>query len=208
MALTKAVIINKDAMLPLPIPVMFNPPEYQLTKTSRFAELKVPGLATSVLQYVGSEQHTLSMELFFDTTDTKIDVRTRTAAISGLTAVQEKTKAPPRLLLIWGSLLFPCVLTSVREHFDYFNALGMPLRARLSVEFKGYDQLESAIGALPLALVDQVARYAMKSGDTLQSVAAKQLGDPARWRVIARANGIENPRALGKSITLNIPGSR
>ena len=208
MALTKAVIINKDALVPLPIPVMFNPPEYQLTKTSRFAELKVPGLATSVLQYVGSEQQTLSMELFFDTTDTKIDVRTRTAAISNLLAVQSKTKAPPRLLLIWGSLLFPCVLTSVREQFDYFNALGMPLRARLTVEFKGYDKLESALGSAPLALVDQVARYAMKSGDTLQSVAAKQLGDPARWREIARANGIENPRAVGKSITLKIPGIR
>jgi nucleoid-associated protein YgaU len=208
MALTKAVIINKDALLPLPIPVMFNPPEYQLTKTSRFAELKVPGLTTSVLQYVGSEQQTLSMELFFDSTDTMIDIRIRTAAISGLLAVDEKTKAPPRLMLIWGSLLFPCVLTSVREHFDYFNALGMPLRARLSVEFKGYDQLESVLGALPLALVDQVARYVMKGGDTLQSVAAKQLGNPGQWRVIARANGIENPRAVATSISLNIPGSK
>ena len=205
MALTKAVIINKDAAIPLPIPVMFNPPDYQMTRTSRFAELKVPGLPGSVLQYVGSDAQTLNMELFFDTTDTGIDVRTRTEAIVNLTAIQSLTQAPPRLLLLWGSLIFPCVLTSVKQHYEYFNSLGMPLRARLSVEFKGNDKLEALIAQVPLPQIDQAVRYAAKSGDTLQSIAATQLNDPGKWRLIARNNGIDNPRAIGQGLRLSIP---
>lgn len=205
MALTKAVIVNKDAKIPLPIPVMFNPPEYQLTRTSRFAELKVPGLPGSILQYVGSDAQTLTMELFFDTTDTGADVRTRTEAIVNLTALAPSTQAPPRLLLLWGSLIFPCVLLSVKQHYEHFNSLGMPLRARLNVEFKGNDKLETLIAEMPLPLIDQAIRHAVKTGETLQTIAAEQMGDPNKWRQIAQANGIDDPRAVDKGLQLTIP---
>lgn len=205
MALTKAVIVNTDAKIRLPIPVMFNPPEYQLTRTSRFAELKVPGLPSSILQYVGSDAQTLTMELFFDTTDTGIDVRIRTEAIVNLTLVDSSTHAPPRLLLLWGSLIFPCVLISVKQRYDYFNSLGMPLRARLNVEFKGNDKLEKLIAGLPLPLIDQAVRHVVKTGETLQAIAAEQLDDPNKWRQIAQANGIDDPRAVPGGLQLNIP---
>src|SRR5688572_24075277 len=122
MALTKAVIINKDAALPLAIPVMFNPTGYSLTKTNQFAEIRIPGLPTTILQYVSGDAQTLSTELFFDTTDTGIDVRSRTAAIANLTRPDPITLAPPRVLLLWGSLVFQCVLISVREEFEHFNS--------------------------------------------------------------------------------------
>lgn len=205
MALTKAVIVNTDARIPLPIPVMFNPPEYQLTRTSRFAEIEVPGLPSSVLQYVGSDAQTLTMELFFDTTYTGVDVRTRTEAIVNLTVLDPLTKAPPRLLLLWGSLIFPCVLISVKQHYEYFNSLGMPLRARLNVEFKGNDKLENLVAQLPLSQVDQAVRHIVKTGETLQAIAAEQLGDPGKWRQIAQANNIDDPRAVPAGAQLNIP---
>lgn len=205
MALTKAVIVNKDAMIPLPIPVMFNPPDYQLTKTNRFAELKVPGLPGSVLQYVGSDAQSLTMELFFDTTDTGVDVRTRTEAITSLTKPVSSTKAPPRLLLLWGSLIFPCVLISVKQHYEYFNSLGMPLRAKLNVEFKGNDKLETLLAEMPLPLIDQAVRHMVKGGDSLQSIASEQMGDPKKWRQIAQANAIDDPRNLADGLKLSIP---
>lgn len=205
MALTKAVIVNTDAKIPLPIPVMFNPPEYQLTRTSRFAEIKVPGLPSSVLQYVGSDAQTLTMELFFDTTNSGVDVRTRTEAIVNLTAPNPLTKAPPRLLLLWGSLIFPCVLVSVKQHYEYFNSLGMPLRARLNVEFKGHDKLENLIAQLPLPQIDQAVRHIVKTSETLQEIATEQLGDPNKWRKIAEVNNIDDPRAMQGEIQLIIP---
>jgi len=204
-ALAKAVIMNLDARIPLPIPVMFNPPDYALSKTNQYAEMKIPGLPSSVLQFVHGDAQTLSMELLFDTTDTGADVRIRTAAISNLTQPHVRTHAPPRLLLLWGSLAFPCVLISVRQHFDYFNALGMPLRARLTVEFKGNDTLESMIAAAPLALIDQVTRYIVKNGDTLQGIAAALFEDSTKWRDIATANNMDDPRSISVGVRIEIP---
>ena len=204
MALTKAVIVKLDPPGAAPIPVMFNPPRYELAKTNRFAEIKVPGLPASVLQFVSGEAKSLTMELFFDTTDSGADVRGRAGQIAGLAEPDALTKAPPRLLLLWGSLAFPCFLVSVRKSFDYFDALGMPLRARLTVEFKGYDTASLAPAAgLPLA--EPATRYVAKAGDTLQGIAASVYGNPGQWRRIAAANGVDDPRALAPGLQLRVP---
>lgn len=205
MALVKAVIVPLDTPQPVPIPVMFNPPNYDLSKTNQFAEIKIPGLQSSVLQFVNGDAKTLSMELFFDTTDTGVDVRTRTLAISNLTEPNPVTHAPPRLLLLWGSLAFSCFLISVRQQFEYFNALGMPQRAKLTVQFKGYDPLESLVAANPAAQVAQLSLHIAKTGDTLQKIATSVFKDPAKWREVATANNIDNPRSLTAGLRLQIP---
>ena len=206
MALTKAVIINKDAAVPLPIPVMFNPPSYSLTNTNQFAEIRIPGLPSTILQYVSGDAQTLSTELFFDNTDTGQDVRAHTAAITNLIRPEASTHAPPRLLLMWGSLVFQCVLISAREEFEHFDSLGMPLRARLQVELKGWHDIASLIGQLPLPLIDEVGRYLVKAGESLSQIAAAQYHDPAQWRRIADANNLDDPRALAAGMQLRIPG--
>lgn len=205
MPLTKALIINTDAVVPLPIPVMFNPPEYTLQKSNQFAEIGIPGLGSAPLQFVKGNVQQLTVELFFDTTDTGVDVRTFTELVVGLTAVNAQTHAPPRLLFVWGSLAFPCVLESVTQRFDYFNALGMPLRARLTVTLKGYDLLESLLASIPLESADRVKSWIVKQGDSLQGVAAAEYEDPTQWRAIANASGIDNPLILEPGQTLTIP---
>ena len=205
MALVKAVIVNLDIPALGPIPVMFNPPNYELSKTNQFAEMRVPGLQSSVLQFVNGGTQTLSMELFFDTTDSGNDVRSRTAAISNLTEPNPRTHAPPRLLLLWGSLAFPCFLLSVRQQFEYFNSSGSPLRARLTVEFKGHDPVETMLAAIPIAQIEQASRHVAKIGETLQGVAAAVYQDPGKWREIATANNIDNPRNLAAGVRLQIP---
>ena len=205
MALTKGVIVKLEQPGTPPIPVMFNPPKYELSKTIQFAEIKVPGLPSSVLQFVNGNAKSLTMDLFFDTTDKGIDVRLHSSAVSNLTEPNPVTKAPPRVLLLWGSLAFPCVLISVRQTFDHFNAQGLPLRATLTVEFKGHDPLENLLAATPLAQVAQATRYIVKAGDTLQRIAAEIYGNPKQWRQIASANNIDDPRAMTAGSSLQIP---
>src|SRR5574337_1144885 len=205
MALTKAVIVKLDAPGAPPIPVMFTPPRYELSKTNQFAEIKIPGLPSSLLQFVNGNAKSLNMELFFDTTDSGVDVRTRTAAVSNLTEPSPITRAPPRLLLLWGSLAFPCFLVSVRQVFDFFDALGMPLRATLTVEFRGHDRLEELLSAAPVAQLELASRYVARVGDTLQGIATAALGNPNKWRQIAAANNIDNPRDIAAGLGLQIP---
>jgi nucleoid-associated protein YgaU len=206
MALTKAVIVRVDRPGTPPIPVMFNPPDYELSKTNQFAEIRVPGLSSTILQYVGGNATGLTMELFFDTTATGQDVRRRTSPVASLTEPDPITKSPPRLLLLWGSLAFPCVVVSIRQKFDYFDARGVPLRATLSVEFKGHEPLSDLAGLAPAVPLEPATRYVAVAGETVQGIAAKLYGDPRRWREIARANGVEDPRAIEAGRALQIPG--
>ncbi len=205
MPLTKALIINTDESISTPIPVMFNPPEYQLQKSNQFAEIGIPGLGSSLLQFVKGTAQTLTMELFFDTTATGLDVRLFTELVLVLTDINAETHAPPRLLFLWGSLAFPCVLESVTQKFDYFNASGLPLRASLSVTLKSYDLLENLLASIPLQSADRTKRRVLKEGDTLQSIAAQEYGDPRKWRPIAEANNIDNPLTIQPGQGLIIP---
>jgi hypothetical protein len=203
MALTKALIVNTDTSAL--IPVMFNPPQYQLQKTNQFAEIGIPGLGSSLLQFVKGDSQTLTMELFFDTTDSQRDVRVFTGQVVGLTVLNVHTHAPPRLLFFWGSLVFPCVLESVTQQFDYFHPAGQPLRARLTVTFKGHDLLEDLLASLPLESADRTKHREVKEGETLQSIAAQEYNDPRQWRPIAEANDIDNPLTLTVGRGLIIP---
>ena len=205
MPLTKALLIDRDAVVPIPIPVMFNPPEYQLQVTNQFAEVGIPGLGSSLLQFVRGSAQTLTMELFFDTTDEGIDVRVFTGLVLGLASLNSETHAPPRLIFLWGSLIFPCVLESVTQRFDYFNALGMPLRARLNVTLKGNDTLQDLLGTTQLLSADRTKQWIFKTGDTLQKIAAQEYGDPNQWRPIAQANNIDNPLTIPVGQALKIP---
>ena len=205
MPFTKALIIDCDSVTRIPIPVMFNPPEYQLQVTNQFAEVGIPGLGSSLLQFVRGSARTLTMELFFDTTDLGIDVRLYTGLVLNLTSLNSETHAPPRLLFIWGSLIFPCVLESVTQTFDFFNTLGMPLRARLNVTLKGHDTLEDLLGSHQLLSADRTKQWIFKKGDTLQKIAAQEYGDPNKWRPIAEANNIDNPLTIPVGRALKVP---
>lgn len=48
--------------------------------------------------------------------------------------------------------------------------------------------------------------YTIKQGDTLWALAVKHYGDGSRWREIAQANGIMDPRKLQIGQVINIPG--
>jgi nucleoid-associated protein YgaU len=201
-AFTKAVIIDIDAYVM--IPVMFNPPEYQLQKTNQFAEVGIPGLGSSLLQFVRGSAQTLTMELFFDTTDIGDDVRNATETVIKLSSLNPKTHAPPRLLFAWGSLAFPCVLENVTQRFEYFNPAGMPLRARLGVTFKGHDVLEELLQLIPLESSDKTKTRVVKAGDTLQTIATEEYDDPREWRPIAERNNIDDPRDLAGLVGKNL----
>jgi nucleoid-associated protein YgaU len=48
----------------------------------------------------------------------------------------------------------------------------------------------------------------MAEGETLTRVAAQELGDPAQWRRIADANGIDDPLAVAPGTVLEVPPIR
>ncbi len=197
---SKAVIVNVDDGNQL-IPVMFNPPSYQLSRSNYYKEVCVPGQASVIMEYVSGVAGTLSTKFFFDTTASGDDVREHTGRIENLLLPHARTNAPPQLNLMWGSLVFSCCLESVQSEFDYFDNAGIPLRATLGVVFKGQEATHTDVNS------EQLRTVRFGSGERLSDVAQEHYKDPAKWRVVAEANDIDDPRKVAVGTELNLPRS-
>lgn len=187
------------------IAVCFYPNRYSLNKSNQIAEIGIPGLGSPILQYVRGNTRTLSMELFFDTYEQQSDVRKYTDQIYGLLGIKADKHVPPVCTIKWGKLNFRCVLQQVNGNFTLFLADGTPVRATLNVTFKEYIDVAIEVRTTPLQSADHTKRRIVRRGDTLSSIAAVEYEDPARWRPIAQANGIDNPRVLQPGRSLVIP---
>lgn len=227
--LAKAVLI--DTSSGVGHQVMYNPEELKLEQGNQFAEVAIPGLNASPVQYVRGKNRVLTMELFFDTYETGEDVRAHTAPIVALLDIRPQTMAPPVLLFSLGRVQFRCVLTDAGQRFTMFGRDGTPVRSTMSVRLQEYADVtleirrglflgsptaaavvnQVVVPAVDAALGGQVADataavHIVLDGETLSGIAGVYLGDPARWREIARANRIVDPLAITAGTTLAIPG--
>lgn len=203
MALEKAMIQNLDTNDE--IEVLFNPKEYVIEKRTPWKEHEIQGLDSPAVEFTLGERKRLSMELFFDTSDEKTDVREYTDLIEELMMVNVDEHRPPLLLFVWGNLKFKCVLEDLVQRFTMFKSDGTPLRAILKVLFKEYSTGASQFKEKPRNSSDHTKRIIMREGETLQSISAREYGDPTKWREIAEPNDINDPLAVQPGTALKLP---
>lgn len=212
MGLEKLIITNKDKKTSFP--VLFNPTEYTFEDGSSWQDQERNGQRPE-MQYTGGERSKLTMELFFDTYETREDVRKYTSELAKfLLPSLGDGKRPPVLDLEWGDadpsvatgyFPFTCVLEKLTQKFTLFNESGTPIRATANVTFKQFRLPEEELKRNPQRRSFPFQVYTVRSGDTLGGIAAKHWKDPARWRVIADSNPVENPRLIEPGRTLLIP---
>ena len=202
MALEKAKIIPEGGE---PISVLFNPTQYSLDRGNQIAEVGIPGLGAPVLQFVRGTPRILNVELFFDTYEQQLDVRVLTDRIYKLLGIESASHVPPICTFQWGMFTFKCVVERVGGRFTLFLSDGRPVRATLTVVLKEYIPVDVLVKETPLESADRTKTRAVKRGDTLASIAAAEYDDPTKWRPIAEANRIENPRLVQPGQGLVIP---
>ncbi|WP_028973405.1 CIS tube protein [Spirochaeta cellobiosiphila] len=203
MALEKAVIINLDT--DDEIPVLFNPKEYIVEKRTPWKEHEIHGLDSPAVEFTIGERKRLSMELFFDTSEDKTDVREYTDKIEELMLVNSDEHRPPFLLFSWGELKFKCVLEDLVQRFTMFLNDGTPIRAIVKVMFKEYSSAASQIKEKPRHSADHTKQMVLREGETLTSMASREYNNPACWRDIAEANNIEDPMNVEPGTVLKLP---
>jgi hypothetical protein len=203
MALEKALISNLDTGED--IPVLFNPKEYVLEKKTPWTEMNVFGMDSPPVQFTMGERKRLIMELFFDTSEEKTDVREHTTKIEELMLVNAQEHRPPLLRFSWGSLAFSCVLEDLVQRCTLFRADGTPLRAILKAVFKEYSSAETQLSGTRRESADHTKRLPLREGESLASLAAREYNDPAKWRVIAEANGIDDPENIKAGTLVELP---
>ena len=169
MPLVKAIIINTSTGLPLPI--MFNPEEYSISRSAKYCDAKIPGLESPITEFNLGHEETLSMDLFFDTYESGLDVRIFTERIAALIDLDPITDRPPVCLFAWGTLVFECVLQSVTKRFTMFDTFGLPVRATLSVQFRGFNALNVLLAKNPFRSLGHSKTHTVKAGETLSQIA-------------------------------------
>lgn len=216
--LTHAIIeiMNRQAVdvgrgLPAQFVVQFNPAQLSIQRGANYSETK-EGFQP-VLQFTGMKSATMTLDLFFDTTDFgfgagAVDVRSLTRSFEQLVLVQPRTHAPPELRLTWGQgLSFRGVANSLKQDFTLFAASGVPVRSQVSISLQEYKNPKDARAETNLQSPDHTRTLTVKQGDTLHGIAFSEYGSCAHWRVIADANArnIVNPRDLVPGQVLTLP---
>ena len=197
--------------------VLFNPTEYTIDDASRWSDQEKM-LQKPELHYTGGDRKKLSMELFFDTYESKTDVRKYTGKIARLLIPNapgnKEMHRPPKVTLNWGKeapdvtckdFPFTCVLESLKQQFILFLSNGTPVRAKLSVSFVQFTLPEEELKRQEGHSDDHTKTYTVKTGDTVSGIARLFYKDPRQWRYIAKENDIKDPRKLKPGQVVTIP---
>ena len=206
----------------------YNPAEITFNKGVQIAEIAIPGLDSPILQFVRGQSEGLSLDLFFDSTESGTagsavePVTQQTDAFYQLIKIDRTTHAPPVVEVTWGPNHLPgskltgqwasqnrsafrCLVESVQQRFTLFSPEGVPLRATLSVRLKEYYTLKDQVERIRYESRDHTHRRTVRRGDTLAGIAAEVYGDPRRWRPIADLNQLTDPSDLPEGLALEIP---
>jgi hypothetical protein len=196
----------------------FNPKEYTISKQNTWSASDANrGSDTAPLHFGGGGPKSLKMQLFFDTYEDGQDVRDKyTNKLFKMMEIQPNlpkggttpsTGAPPKLKLTWGTVWsFICYLESLSVQFTLFLGDGTPVRATADITLKQAVDEKEEPGTNPTSGGQGGEHtWLVQPRDRLDLIAYQEYGNAGMWRVIARANGIENPRQIRPGQRLIIP---
>lgn len=208
------------------IPVQFNPKELSFRKSAQLGEINIPGLDSPLLQFVRGQNETLTLELFFDTTDggmgsDVVSVTQETDRIYQLVKINPDTHAPPICKFHWNSKFpgadvsihvgsqqrnsFQCLVERVEQRFTLFSPEGVPLRATLTVTLREYKTLDEQLRQIHPSSPDRTHAHVVQRGETLAAISNRFYRRSGDWRYIADRNGIDDPRRLDPGLFLSVP---
>ena len=210
--------------------VQVNPSSYNLSHALKYRECQAQGSSAREAVYIRSEPRSLNFEFLFDGTGVvppssevsdiplvgaidsalskkkEFDVNTEIQKFNLIVSKYDgKIHRPRQLLLVWGTLTFPCVLTALNYRFTLFKPDGVPLRAILECTF-----LESLTNA-EIAQIENASSpdlthlRQVKQGDTLPLMSDRIYGKPDLYMEVARVNKLVNFRRLQSGIQLTFP---
>lgn len=194
------------------IKFQFNPKELSLAKNAKWKrEAQRNAKKSGPPEFTGSDPSKLTLEMFFDATDTMDDKVVKaveqlfSCCVPTEKSRQGKKGSPPWVVFQWGGLTsFPAYVSSVTAKFTLFTPSGTPVRALCTVTLEEISGEQGGQNPTSGALAARDVHVVL-AGDTLASVAYHAYGDPGLWREIATANEIDDPLRLPLGRSLLIP---
>lgn len=190
----------------------FNPEDLELRKAAAWKfEANSTKTKAPPVQYLGPKPAQMTLKMRLD--DSKMggsgDVSSRVqelvdACIPTEASTTNDRPLPPAVRFVWKKVHFEGYLEDVTAHYTLFAIDGTPLRAECTLTLREIG-VEPA-GQNPTSGTRSVSRVRQViTGDTLAGIAYQEYRDPTLWRVLARANGIDDPLRLTPGASLLIP---
>jgi len=193
---------------------LFNPKDFSVTKSNSWESKPPPGQAATPPSFTGGQPSELSLQLLFDSTLLTPAISVKKVATKLFEAmkaskneggVKNKTR-PPTLTFTWGTFSFHGVAKSLAVQYQLFRPDGEPIRADVKLSLMQWD-VELPKGQNPTTRsMGELGAHIVRDGDSLASIAHRVYGDPTHWRLIAEANGIDDPLMLRSGQALSVPG--
>jgi hypothetical protein len=196
------------------IECMFNPTEYRLSQSMMVTRNRSASTEGGTPEFSGTSPMTLTTQLFFDDfASLEGDVTPKISTLLEWTRPTPSSRdsgrpCPPLVAFRWGGNPqlddFQGFLKTVNINYTIFRRDGTPVQAKVDITLEG--QREQFGSQNPTSHAINSRRvHTMVEGDTLQSIAYRELGRPAYWRAIAELNGIDDPLRMTAGTTLLIP---
>ncbi|MGH9129659.1 MAG: peptidase M23 [Acidimicrobiales bacterium] len=193
----------------------FNPKEYTVTKSATWSRTDAQAAKEAgPVQWQGAGPKSMRIEIYLDESasgsasvlkDTDLLFTCCTPTKESLSS--EKPSGP-FVLFGWGNQMsFTAVVKSVSIAFLMFRPNGDPYRAKATLEMEQVDVPASAQNPTSGALASR-RTHVMVDGETLAHVAHSEYRDAGVWRILAEANGIDDPFrvAAGTRVLVPAPG--
>ena len=112
---------------------------------------------------------------------------------------------PSMVIMHWGDLKFKGYITAFSVEYTMFSMMGKPIRAKVNLTITEYvDPLKSVL-TNPFQSPDRTKSKVIMEGMSLWNIAYEEYGDCEKWRVIAKANHIMDPKELTPGMIITIP---
>ena len=200
---------------PMTIPFLYNPNTIKVTKKAIFKDSGTQGADMGESEWTHGVSRSLDIdELYFDTYEEKVNVRTK--YIDNLEKLVHKDptlKRPPRVLFIWGSFMGETddynanqwFVEQIEITYTMFLNDGTPVRAKVKLSLK---EATPPKGRPCTRGSHTQSVHKPEPGESFADIAFKVYGKAAAWKAIAEFNDVDDPRQLPAGKPLAIPAKK
>jgi hypothetical protein len=190
--------------------LMLNPSKYSRSYEISYSERKSYGQVGSQVRFHAISDETINFEVMLDGTgvagDAAPDVATQVRKLNQVVYnYQGNEHEPNHVQLLWGSFIFFGRLTSMSANYSLFKPSGDPLRAVLTLAFRGFMTEKEESLAAKRTSPDLTHIVEVQAGDTLPLLCHRIYKDASYYPEVARFNNLVNLRDLAPGLRLQFP---
>ena len=179
---------------------MFNPQQYAIKYEVESDDASGSGTSGSAPTFQRLKPQDLTLDFTIDgtgATGETVDVPDKIEEFLAVAYEYHGDEHRPRYLkIIWGTLIFKCVLKSANIQHSLFNPEGKSLRAKITSVFTGFIEDNLRAAREDSSSPDLTHMRVVKDGDTLPLMVHRIYGDPKYYFQVARVNKLKNLKKL------------